>query len=160
MIRLPARRPMMRAYRLYVRGLNRSIHRHGRLDCFSPPTTRRYSLWYVLYSSLVGTVHVLVCSTTHYHYHRRITEKKKKKKGKKEAERCFRFLASCPLSAEFIETWMHERFGVCGWYCTALLSVHICAYSCSVVTMPSLHICTLCMYLLSIHQVSIPSCMI
>lgn len=104
-------------------------------------------MWYVLYSFLVGTVrygtvHVLylsVCSTTH-HYYRRITEKKKKK-GKKEAERCFRFLASCPHSAEFMETLMHERFGVCGWYYTVLLSVHIRAYRCSVVTMPSLHIC-------------------
>lgn len=87
--------------------LNRSIHRRTdawTVVCFHYyyVLENRYSLWYVLYSSLVGTVrygtvHVLylsVCSTTHHHYNRRVTEKKK---DKTKAERCSVFLASCRI---------------------------------------------------------------
>lgn len=154
--------------------LNRSIHRPDAWTVFHYyyyyVLENRYSLWYVLYSSLVGTVrygtvhvHVLylsVCSTTHHHHHRRASEKKKKKE-KKKAERCFCFFSV--VSYHRVHTlpslWRlgcTSAFGVCSWYCTVIR-----AYRCSVVWLQWLRFMYVCMYSMytylggCIHQVSI-----
>lgn len=57
-----------------------------------------------------------------------------------------------------METWVHERFGVCSWYCRVLF---IRAYRCSVVWLQWLRFMYVCVYSMytylggSIHQVSI-----
>lgn len=59
-----------------------------------------------------------------------------------------------------METWVHERFGVCGWYCRVLLSVHIDVVWCGYNGLRFMYVCTVCIprwkYPSSIHQVSIP----
>lgn len=132
-------------------------------------TTRRYSLWYVLYSFLVGTVrygtvYVLVCSTTHHYHRRRITEKKKKK-GKKEAERWFCVLASCHIVSTLCRVYgdldARALWGM--WlvlYCTCYPCISVQIAVVWLQCLRFIYVRTLCIggctYPSSIHYVSIP----